>query len=1157
MHVATSRRSPDKPHPLRTIAPVVVALLAGGMATGPARADAAIPGFDTRVKGEVLTYHAPEPDVSTGLLVRSTDAKRSIEWLTAPVPPDFKGEFARFVWLFGMDVSPERHRFQLSVDGKPWFDIHNPQSSAVRDWTLQGPKGSTLRFRATMIDRFDDLMGYAILRVPRAMLTPGKPLRIAVVGESAGSSVWYITFQEAVSEQASLAATPALLRSNNGNYRPVTVSVTHLGPPTEVKIESDFGQSVQHTLQLGGNRIELRHPEVTKEKPIQVRVRIAGKEHYSLEGHIEPVRPWTIDLVQHTHTDVGYTRPQTEILPEHLRFIDTALDYCDKTDAFPDDARFRWTCEASWAVREYLESRTPEQIARLRRRVDEGRIEVTGMLLNMSEVMDEASYAAYLQPIRMFREHDLPVTTAMQNDINGAAWCLADYFADVGIDYLVMGQHGHRALVPFDIATSFWWESPAGSRVLAFRADHYMTGNFWGVHTGKVEPVEDELLHYLAGMEKAGYPFNRVAIQHSGYPTDNSPPSTASSEFVRAWNEKYVRPRVRCSIARDFPEYVKRNHADALPTHRLAWPDWWTDGFGSAARESAAARLTQAQLVAVESLLAMESALGLEVPPPLTAEIDNIHDDLMFYGEHTFGAAESIRTPLNENSVVQWAQKASYAWDAVKRAAVLSEGAMGRLAAHVGNGAAPELLVVNTLNFTRSGLLELYVDHELWPVDRPFRLLDENGNAQPMQLLRSRAEGSYWAISVADVPAFGWRTFKVEIDPDGKVARETSRRPTRQLENKFYKVELDAKTGAITSLIDKQSQHDLVDKDSAWKLGQVVYETLGNREQLEAFMLTDFDRRSLSDVVIEGVVDGPVYSTLHIRGELPFCEGPGGARCEIRLFHAEKRLELHYTIQKRRNVDPEAIYVAFPFGPDDGRILYETLGGIAEPAADILPGAASDWQTMQSFAAVTWPAGESPAGQVVLSSDEIPLVQFGEINIGKFQRVARVEKPHIFSWVMNNYWTTNFRATQEGEFRFSYALTSNAQATRSLATRFGWSHRVPFLGRVLPGGGRARQLQSTALLPMDVANLILVAARPNRRGPGIILHLREVEGAPTALNTSAWTFRGEPARVREVNVLGQAMGKVTALVQFEPFEPKFLRVEPKSPLAEPPLVEPK
>jgi alpha-mannosidase len=72
---------------------------------------------------------------------------------------------------------------------------------------------------------------------------------------------------------------------------------------------------------------------------------------------LAPIKEWTINLVQHSHTDIGYTRSQTEILAEHLRFIDYALDYCDQTDHYPDDARFRWTCEASWTVREYLKAR--------------------------------------------------------------------------------------------------------------------------------------------------------------------------------------------------------------------------------------------------------------------------------------------------------------------------------------------------------------------------------------------------------------------------------------------------------------------------------------------------------------------------------------------------------------------------------------------------------------------------------------------------------------------------------------------------------------------------------------------------------------------------------------------------------------------------------
>lgn len=86
-----------------------------------------------------------------------------------------------------------------------------------------------------------------------------------------------------------------------------------------------------------------------------------------------------------------------------------------------------------------------------------------------------------LEPIGMTKAQGLPVRTAMQDDVNGYAWCLVDYFQDLGIRYVTSGMNVARALRPFDVPTPFWWESPSGKRVLAYRADHYMTGNFQNI----------------------------------------------------------------------------------------------------------------------------------------------------------------------------------------------------------------------------------------------------------------------------------------------------------------------------------------------------------------------------------------------------------------------------------------------------------------------------------------------------------------------------------------------------------------------------------------------------------------------------------------------------------------------------------------------------
>ena len=52
-------------------------------------------------------------------------------------------------------------------------------------------------------------------------------------------------------------------------------------------------------------------------------------------------------FVHHSHTDIGYTHPQPVVMELHRRFIDEALDLAEQTTGYPDDARFRWTCEVT------------------------------------------------------------------------------------------------------------------------------------------------------------------------------------------------------------------------------------------------------------------------------------------------------------------------------------------------------------------------------------------------------------------------------------------------------------------------------------------------------------------------------------------------------------------------------------------------------------------------------------------------------------------------------------------------------------------------------------------------------------------------------------------------------------------------------------------
>ena len=132
--------------------------------------------------------------------------------------------------------------------------------------------------------------------------------------------------------------------------------------------------------------------------------------------------------------------------------------------------------------------------------------------------------------------------------------------------YVNMGTHGHRALICFDKPTVFWWESPSGKKVLTYRAEHYHYGNFFGIHTDNFDQFEERVLTYLGEMEAKNYPYDILAVQHSGYLTDNAPPSTKSCEMLQKWNEKYEWPKLRTAVASEFFKTVESQYACLLYT---------------------------------------------------------------------------------------------------------------------------------------------------------------------------------------------------------------------------------------------------------------------------------------------------------------------------------------------------------------------------------------------------------------------------------------------------------------------------------------------------------------------------------------------------------------------------------------------------------------
>ena len=1084
-------------------------------------------GYARSVSGETISYTSPIATARTALIARASDGASTIEWETEPAPASAAKGPVTFIWLAGLGSNLGERQFTLSADGK---DVATFTTSSRESWEVSGPHGARLSFQTMMVDRHRDRFGFMRLSLPEDMLTPAKPVELRVTGEAARSSAWVMTFTTPLAEGLTASSRPVILREGGRGVQPLDLEIINLGEPTTAVLTITGVPAERVNVPFGISPHSVKLAPVSAETTLQVQLEM-GNIRQNISATVSPVRHWTVYLVQHSHTDIGYTRSQTEILAEHLRYIDYALDYCDQTDAYPSEAQFRWTCETSWAVREYLKTRPAQQIDRLKRRIKEGRIEVTAMLLNWAEVADENALAHSLEPVKMFREFGFPVRTALQDDVNGYAWCLVDYFHTLGIKYVSSGINAHRALKPFKIPTPFWWESPSGKRVLAYRADHYMTGNFFGIHTEDFELISRDLPAYLQKLESDGYPYASINVQHSGYSTDNSPPSTFASDNVRRWNETYEWPRLRTATVHEFLQWVEKEHGKNLPVFRAAWPDWWTDGYGCAVRETAAGRQTQADLIVNQGLLSMAHLFGASIPQAVFQQVHSVVDNLHFYNEHTFGAAESISEPLAENTQVQWSQKSSYPWQALMQSRLLRESAMGQIQPFLPLSSEPSIVVFNTLNWARSGLHVVYADNQVIPRERDFRILDDRDRDIPAQLVESRPEGNYWALWVSDIPPLGYKTYRIALT-GGERTQETAFLPGDTVQNVHFRLTLNRETGAISSLFDRELGRELLDPTRSHQLGEFIYERLADRRPMEEYRLGDYTRETLSNVRFTPGVDGPIWQSIVLGGSSDGFAGDDGVRCEIRIFKTTKRIDILFKARKLPVNDPEAVYVAFPFSLDQGALQFEAQGGLVQAGENQIPGTATDWNTVQNFAAL-----RSPSAQIVLASDEIPLMEFGGINTGRYIPGAKPATQQIYSWVLNNYWTTNFRSSQEGEMSWSYALTSSGDASNLFATRFGWGIRVPFVSRVLPKGQTpSTHTRTRSVWPFTPSSVLLISSRPAKQG--IILHLRETAGQTTPLELTA---SANAWKMEEVDALGDPLRPVVTL-SFQPYETKFIRI---------------
>ncbi len=146
---------------------------------------------------------------------------------------------------------------------------------------------------------------------------------------------------------------------------------------------------------------------------------------------LTPVIYREIDLVHHSHTDIGYSHIQEDVIQIHVENIKRALRLIERTKNYSQDSRFKWNIESAWAVENFLQQANDEERQQFFAAVRARQMVISATYANIltglctPEEMDWITEYAR----RLRDNYKLPVNTAMMSDVPGMSWSMVPALA--------------------------------------------------------------------------------------------------------------------------------------------------------------------------------------------------------------------------------------------------------------------------------------------------------------------------------------------------------------------------------------------------------------------------------------------------------------------------------------------------------------------------------------------------------------------------------------------------------------------------------------------------------------------------------------------------------------------------------------------------------
>lgn len=848
--------------------------------------------------------------------------------------------------------------------------------------------------------------------------------------------------------------------------------------------------------QLRANN-QYRALKITTVKSIQVLLLLAAisiSTAFAQEKQKTRIHPKVTDIwvVFKTHFDLGFTDlPENVFKRYREEMMDNALAVIEKSATLPPEKHFAWTV-SGWPLQAQIlgPKQTPERKARIEKAIKTGALVAHGIpftthteSLDYEDLVRGLGYTSAIS-----RQYGLPMTiSAKMTDVPSHSWIMPTLLHHAGIKFLQLGCNPASQYPRFP--ELFWWEGPDGSKILC---------NYTPLYGSDIRPTEN-------------WPCkNYLAMQMTG--DNHGPPSSEEIDKLLAFAAKEM-PGVKIHFGTldDFTKAVLAEHPD-LPTVKGDCPDTWIHGIQSNPEETKIARNIRPLEPALDALNTQMNSWG--IPTASVAwKLAKAYEQSLLYGEHTWGmnaeygprysygndwkkwTDEAAAEPIPENgdyadlknsdahhtsigSKRKWLhsydEKRQYIRNTNDIVSTTLSQRLDQLAAAT-NKKGKRVVVYNPLPWKRSGMIE-----DPWN------------------------KGQYYYLP--DIPASGY----VTCSPDELRASGVTHSEQPSFSTPYFDVTFDLAKGGISSLVEKSTGRELVDKSSAYVMGQFLHERFGTNEVNKWFNAYSRvkDGWGLNDLGKPGMLNTPYLAFTPNSWKIDVArtnavdivtltavETGGFAQRYTLTFTFPRKaayVDIAWTVtDKTADKQPEGGWLCFPFNVQQPTFTIGRPGGPINPATDIIPGCNRYLMAVTSGVAITQP---DKSGMALASSDA-PLISPGQPGLWKWDMDYIPKTPAVFVNLYNNMWNTNFRLWQDGSWSESVRIwpVDKGAATVPNLVQHSWETRVPLLTAVANGeAGKLPAKQSG--IAVSRTGILITAFGENPDGNGTILRLWEQAG---------------------------------------------------------------